>query len=32
MPHPTNAATPCDAGVHVLCCHVCECPCHLHDE
>jgi hypothetical protein len=23
--------TPCDAGVHVLCCHDCPCPCHEHD-
>jgi hypothetical protein len=28
MNHPTKAATPCDAGVHVLCCHDCDCPCH----
>jgi hypothetical protein len=25
-------ATPCDAGVHVLCCHECTCDCHEADE
>lgn len=24
--------TPCDAGVHVLCCHDCTCTCHDETE
>jgi hypothetical protein len=28
----TSVATPCDAGVHVLCCHECACDCHEADE
>jgi hypothetical protein len=27
-----SSATPCDMGVHVLCCHECECDCHQDDE
>jgi hypothetical protein len=29
---PTSSTTPCDAGVHVLCCHECTCACHQDDE
>jgi hypothetical protein len=29
---PTSSATPCDAGVHVLCCHECDCDCHQDEE
>lgn len=27
----TQTATPCDAGVHVLCCHDCVCDCHTEE-
>ena len=28
---PTGSETPCDSGVHVLCCHPCSCDCHEDD-
>lgn len=27
-----TAMTPCDYGVHILCCQDCECPCHTEDS
>jgi hypothetical protein len=29
---PTSPATPCDLGVHVLCCSECTCDCHQDEE
>jgi hypothetical protein len=27
----TTLETPCDAGVHCMCCHECSCDCHEDD-